>query len=304
MATVLQRVIEYSSRNEVFEIYPLGDVHIGARASDERKFRQVVERIRANPNAFWIGMGDYADLITMQDPRFNPRTVAKWLLSHDALTDIAAAQRDKFLSLVEPIADRCLGLISGNHEDAIRKHYERDIYREIVSGIKAIWRKKEQPRLTPPDRLGFGYNGWLDLRFRRKGENGARYSGTRLVFYLHHGFVGGRLQGAKALNMQRMLWTHEAHVIIMGHSHNTLIQWEGVYRINERGTIVQERRVGFFSGSFLKSTLNASSKKKDDEAWADTYSEKKGYLPMPIAHVGIRFRPGAERSDKLELFTF
>jgi len=54
------------------------------------------------------------------------------------LSDIAKAQRDKFLTYIKPIAHKCLGLIQGNHEEFIKSRYERDVYLEIVSGVKGL----------------------------------------------------------------------------------------------------------------------------------------------------------------------
>lgn len=217
-------------------------------------------------------MGDYCDFVNMRDPRFDPATLADWVNVMD-LTDLARAQRDRFLDIVSPIAHKCLALIEGNHETAIKRHYERAIYAEIVTAIK------EKGKFEADATLGLGFYGWLVLCFygtkTRKNANVVKMN-------LHHGFVGGRLAGAKALNMQRWLWSHDCDIAVFGHSHNQMIQVESVERLNRTGTKVEHRRkVGCYAGSFLKSVIEDVS----------TYSEQKGYFPLPVGHVEIVLQP-------------
>lgn len=255
------------SRSDEWTLYPLGDIHIGNRACDEKQFRAVVADIAADDHALWIGLGDYADFIQRNDPRFEVESLASWFKIAD-LADIAAAQRDRFLDIVEPIAPKCLGLVEGNHERAIHKHYERDIYLEIVAGIK------DRGGFAAEHKLAFGYSGWLLLNFCR-GEN--RSAATLLRIWLHHGFVGGRLAGAKALNMQRVLWSRACDLAIMGHSHNAATQVEAVERV-AGDKVVQDHRIGCFSGTFMTSAR---------------YGEAKGYFPMPLTQTRVVLQPGA-----------
>jgi hypothetical protein len=89
--------------------------------------------------------------------------------------------------------------------------------------------------------------------------------------------VGGKLAGAKALNMQRVLWTHDCHLAIMGHSHNTAAQVEAVNRV--RGSrVVQDIRQGCYGGTFMNGAR---------------YAEEKGYFPLPLTQPMIELRPGA-----------
>jgi hypothetical protein len=102
---------------------------------------------------------------------------------------------------------------------------------------------------------------------------------------LHHGFVGGKLAGAKALDMQRWLWNHNADLVIFGHSHNTGAQREAVEEVDKADKIKVARRVGCYAGTFLHTTAEG----------ATTYSEIKGYPPLPVGHVEIILTPGREQ---------
>jgi len=274
MANVLTKMISGISKSDAVRIMPLGDIHIGAKACDEKLFRQSVKYIKDN-NLYWIGMGDYCDFINKKDPRFDLASLADWI-QRPELADLAKAQRNRFLDIVRPIASRCLGLIAGNHEGTIYKHYERDIYSDIVTGVKEAGGFKDD------DRLALGYSGWIRLQFGRKGSKQDRRT---IMVNLHHGFVGGKLAGAKALNMQRWLWSHEADIVIFGHSHNTGTQREAVERVNKVNEIVTVDRVGCYAGTYLRTTVEG----------ATTYSEIKGYFPLPMGGVEIYLYPYAEK---------
>lgn len=264
---------------------PIGDIHLGAKACDEDRLQRVIDRVRRGENAYWIGMGDFADFINVSDRRFSPTTLAEWIRVSD-LGDLARVQRDRFLDYVTPIADKCLALIMGNHEQAIHKHYERAIYSEIVTGIK------ERAGMDAQEKLGLGYSGWLQLAFYRAAEE--RRGASIIDIHLHHGFVGGKLAGAKALNMQRWLWTHDCDVAIFGHSHNTSSQVEAVEEIDSAGNVRVRKRVGAYGGTFLRTNVEGST----------TYSETKGYFPLPMSGAEILLRPGASHiNDRVRVVT-
>jgi len=263
------------SAYDTFRIVPIGDVHIGHRGCDEGALRSLVKQIEEDDNTWWIGMGDYIDAINRNDPRFDPCGLADWLTMSD-LADIGRAQARRFLSIVEPIASKCLVLLTGNHEAQMMKWSERDIFSDIVMQMKEWQGQPDDYQLTLPDK----YYGWLDLAFHRVPEGSKRAGTQKLQFYLHHGFGGGKLQGAKALNMQRWLWTHAADVALFGHTHNVLIQKEAV-EICRGGKVQTQVRYGGYGGSFLRDA---------------GYAVVKGMLPLPPGGVLAELRPLSERA--------
>jgi hypothetical protein len=274
---VIERDFYDVSRSDQYTIIPLGDIHIGAAACDEQRLRDTVARIAGDPNCYFIGMGDYCDFIQRSDPRFDPGVLADWIKMAD-LADLSRAQRDRFLDIIKPIASKCLALVLGNHEAMITKHYERDIYYELVSGVKALGGWPEDHKLA------IGYTGWLNLNFYRSSK---RARVTKIKINLHHGHGGGRLAGAKALNMQRRLAFHKADICIVGHTHDTLIL-PGAYQDTAGKKVVEKKQVGVVAGSFLRGF---------NQDGPSTYSEVKGYLPMPLAGTEIILRPGAKKHD-------
>ena len=115
-------------------LYCIGDVHIGSRDCDEAKLKRFAALVKAE-SAYWIGGGDYCDNIIVNDAkRFEPSVLPKWLLERRSagaitsdLQDLAQAQARRFQELLEPIRNRCLGLIQGNHEQALMKHHNHDL---------------------------------------------------------------------------------------------------------------------------------------------------------------------------------
>lgn len=276
---VIKRAWNGVKRSDTFTIVPLGDVHLGNVACNEDAFKAAVNYIKET-GALWLGMGDYAEFINRKDFRFEPDALADWVQVAD-LADLARAQRERFLEFVEPIAGQCLGLLEGNHERVIKRHYERDIYLEIVNGVKELGGLKGH-------NLAFGISGWLRLSFYR-GKKRAKSGGTTFDINLHHGFVGGKLAGAKALNMQRWLWNHAADLVIFGHSHNQASQVEAVELLDNKGNITTRQRKGVYAGTFMGLA---------------GYAEERGYFPLPLGHVEIVLRPGARyKRDRIKIIT-
>ena len=281
---VLRREFYNVSRSDVYHIIPVGDVHMGSIACDESSLKATIDRIANDPMAYWIGMGDACEFINVSDKRFDVTALAPWI-GRDDLADIARVQVERFLSFVKPIASKCLAIVNGNHEDMLKRRYERDIYSEIVTTIKA-WGG------FPADAtLGLGVYGWLILAFYNTASHSKGVE--KYTLNLHHGFVAGRTAGGKALNMERWLWTHDADLCLMGHSHNRDVVTAQVEYVDRNGHVCHTLRRGAYTGTFLR-TVNP-----DGPA---TYSEAKGYIPQGTGTIEIHLRPHAhERLDAVRL---
>ena len=263
--------------DDAWTLYPLGDIHLGAATCDEKLLAHDIQAIADDPRGLWVGMGDMCDWINQSDPRFNVGCLADWLVNKHSLADLAGAERERFVQMVEPIAGKCIGLLAGNHETAIQKHYERAIYNEIVTNVKTTG------GFEPDRALALGYHGWLQLAFyhgpdKKGGSHVLRVS-------LHHGFTGGRLAGGKALAMQRWLWSHDADLVLMGHSHNIDTDVAAVYGIDKAGHHVEYVRKGAFTGTYLRSVSDQGT---------DTYAEVKGYMPAAVGGIQVLLHPMAK----------
>jgi hypothetical protein len=270
---IIHKTVYNVSRSDKFVIFPLYDIHIGHRDCNEAMLKRVIDEIAQTPNAYWIGGGDYCDFIRVNDPRFNPNAYADWIKIRD-LADVAKAQRDRFLKFVEPIASKCLGLVCGNHEESIHKYSERRVYDEIVTAVK------EMGGFAPETSLALGYSGLLWLDFVESSEGERRQGVSPITIHLHHGHVGGKLKGAKSLNLQRELWYLRADIALRGHSHNTDIQSEAVL-IPRRNKIETKTVWGGYCGAFLDSVSQDGV----------NYAEVKMYPPVPRAGIKVILKP-------------
>lgn len=225
------------------------------------------------------------EFINLHDKRFDPASLASWITTAD-LTHLATVECNHFLDIVEPIADKCLGLVEGGHEAVIQRRYEQAIYNDIVTGIKL---RAGMPEDKP---LGLGIYGWLRLRFYR-GKKGKNQGSMSLDVNLHHGFTAGRLAGAKALNMERWLWNHAADLVIFGHCHDQQAKVCSVEGVDKAGNLVKTIRKGMYSGTFLE-TVN-----EDGPA---TYAEARGYYPTATGCPQAILRPCAkEQRDRVKV---
>ncbi len=271
---VIRREFYECKYDDVYTIIPIGDVHIGAAACDEKLLGRVVKAIKAGDKHYWVGMGDACDLINTTDRRFDPSTLASWLGATD-LVDLSKRQVEHYLGIVGPIAHKCLAFLEGNHEVSIRRRYQTNVYAELLRGLKDLGDVEVE----------MGFYGYLQLLFYRSKK---RERASRITINLHHGAIGGKLAGAKALGMQKWLWTHECDLALCGHSHNTMAQKEAVEHINNRGEVSLKIRRGAFCGTFLRTTGEGAS----------TYSEEKMYFPIPLEGVRIELRPFAEHESE------
>ena len=267
----LAKTIEHDSRSDVFRIVPLGDVHLGAAACDERLFQQTVDYIKDTPATFWVGMGDLLECIPRCDKRHDERVMAKWLHGKGA---IIKYQRDKLIDILKPIGPRCLGYAIGNHEMNIEQRYSSDAYLDVIEAIRA----------TEDTDLRLDISGYIMLKFRRANEGG-RKGGTRtLVMDIHHGWAGGDYMSGPALKLEHRPAAFDADVHCFGHSHKKLafpVVKTGVMR---NGKIYARNCYCISTGSFMKTAIEDGV----------TYTERYGKKPVALGAPEIEFRPGAE----------
>jgi len=210
------------------------------------------------------------DFINRSDKRHRASHTAPWLHGVD---DLSSAQIDKVVKILDPIKDKCLWLVRGNHEDLVHKKYEHDVYAEICRKLGA---REKNP-------LELGYRGFVRLRMRRNKGNT-----FTVVIYIHHGYGGGRMEGAKALKLGRLPKTYDADIYLYGHAHVRLAQ--AAHRVSPAKTA--DRLVGrdlweLVTGSFLRSY--------DAKGKLEVYSEEKDFPPTALGVPEIQITPDKKR---------
>ena len=278
---VIEREIPYRGRGTEIRIYPLADLHLGERATDETRLDATLDEIDADAGGYWLTLGDNCSFINVRDPRFKPDTLAPWL--YQAMYDhtdvgLGALQRDELARRIrkrKSLGRKLLAAIEGNHEEDVQRHCEVDSYVGLIERI----RDQERP-------LCLGPSGYLVLRFRRQaGKDEAPSSGNTftLRLFLAHGWGAGQ-GGTPRKKLDDMMRQFDCDLALMGHYHviDTLAAARPITLDAELRLVQPPDRLGAVCGTFLRGRI----------ADADTYAESRGYRPSPAStDVVIRVRP-------------
>lgn len=183
-----------------FDLHHLTDLQVGAPDFDEAAFKERVELIKADPWAYWTFGGDGADLISHKDRRFHWPDLPHRYRNYE---DLRAAAMDHLVELLDPIKEKMLLAIEGNHEHKFDAHHGGNFCAEMcyALGQAQAWA---------------GSRGFFRLSFECKGS-GRRVSGIGLV---EHGWRGGRSEGSFHSGAPAMLATWPGvNWIFIGHNH-------------------------------------------------------------------------------------
>lgn len=238
---------------ETIKIKPIFDVHYGCTECDISEFKKYINE---DDDSYFIGGGDWLDSIIVSDSK-------RYKKSSDASNtdDIIDEQVDGFYELIKHKKDRILCALTGNHESNISKRYG-------TSPIKRLCKLLNVPYL--------GYSGFLKLVLH---EDGSRV--RTVMFYLNHGFGGGRTLGADLTRYYQTMNCYEADCYLFGHTHQK--HWTPVERIGVRGNkIIHDSKHLIVCGTFLRTLSNNTD---------STYAEEKGYRPVSLGGVKISIKP-------------
>jgi len=230
--------ITVPSRSDCIKLVFLGDLHLGHAQTDEGLIRQVAERL-GEKYTYWIDLGDACDFINLRDPRFDPGGLPDWIGVED-LADLPAAQIVRYRDIFGRLGDTCLVRLAGNHEDSIRRHYERDVYRELNAAV-GLYDEPRSFELAAGTRA-LDYSGFVRLRMYRGGgmsKGPPRGPTWTLTLFVHHGAGGGQLAGAKALRLERLPLAFDADIYAVGHTHTKLTLQKRLVGLGPRGLYPQ-----------------------------------------------------------------
>jgi len=209
--------IKLSSQFDHFHLIPISDLHVGDPQFNPIKLLAYEEWIMSKENAFVVLNGDLVDA-----------AIKNSIGDVYGNAFIPGMQIKLVHKLLEPIKDRILAVVSGNHEDRIFRETGIDISEWIA------------------DKLGTWYGGdeaWLEIH-AGKGKNGKPIVYT---VYMTHGWGAGRTPGAKTNNLSKMKEISLADVIIASHTHFMTTHHEPVRIPDIRTGFVREDKIVFVS---------------------------------------------------------
>ena len=116
-----------------FELIPVYDIHFGTVFHDKHLFNRLVRYIQDNENAYWFCGGDIADFLPLQDKRFEYDILEKSFKKN--LERILTYTVEYATEKLKPIANKCLFMISGNHDSYYRIRFGFDPISSICKNL-------------------------------------------------------------------------------------------------------------------------------------------------------------------------
>jgi predicted phosphodiesterase len=190
---------------EVIEIHPMADLHIGDNMCDFKSVMERIEYIRNTPDAYCILDGDLMDT-----------AIASSIGDTYGANLQPMEQLKQCVKIFEPIKDKILAVLPGNHENRVYKSDGIDMTEIMCS------------QLGIPDK----YSPTTALLFIRFGSQGAKFHNRKQLYtaYVTHGSGGGRKEGGKVNRLADLASIVDADIYIHSHTHLPVIFREGFFR--------------------------------------------------------------------------
>jgi hypothetical protein len=249
-------------RPDEFHLYCFGDIHCGTKHCAEAEVDKLIARIKADPKAMWIDMGDKGEFITPGDPRWDVGALADWLRKDEDEDNIPELQTEWYADKFEPIAPKSVGLLEGNHEDAIRTHSHVDVHKNICKrlGVDSL-----------------GYSCFVKFKFVRGDSERHEWTG-----FFTHGSGSAITRGSKMNRLQRMMDSFDADFYAMGHMHDVITTPKPYITVDDANKVKEKVRWGAVTGCFFTAYT---------QGVRASYAEKKGYPPTQIGGVVFTIIP-------------
>ena len=261
-------IIPYKQSHSRRRLYCFGDIHLGTIFCAESEAKKQVKTIADDEDALWVGMGDYGEYITPDDPRWDPssKLVAKWIDQDNIAHDI----ENRVANLFYPIKDKCVGLMYGNHENSYRKHKFGNVHKNI------------REKLEVDD---LGYVCVVKFKFHR--DNSAEKH--EIIGAFTHGASGAITQQGKINALKRfMSYFPEADFYGYGHTH-TIDSTESIsLSVLDNNQVKDKIRHGVLTGCYFK-TYGISE--------IGSYGESKLYPPTRIGCPSFTLNPVTQEAE-------
>lgn len=258
---LIDKEIKYQSSNTEIRIYNIGDIHKGNIGHNRKRLMQDVEKIKNDPNAYWINGGDSIDAIVHSDvKRFDPMTIAPEF--RESYNDMGPAQIASVKRDLDSIKDKCLGIHEGNHESKLRKYHHYD----LVNAWCADWKV---PYLKAAAMLRIKFNRGMHT--------------SVLKILTAHGNVAGRRSGGKVNKLEDLVMMFDADVYMLAHGHKKVMHSTSRLSIPTKGQLdlVEDKKVGFMTGSYMNTY----------QSGAESYAETALYAPSDLGAVCVVIVP-------------
>lgn len=210
-------LISHNFPNDI-KIYPIADVHLGAMEHAETEWQNFLKKVEEE-DAYVILDGDLLN---------NSVRGCKFANPFDEAIRPRDAKR-RMVKYLEPIRDRILCVVSGNHERRTFRDDDQDLTYDICSklDIEELYREN-----IAYMRIGIG--------FRNDKRRSAQAVRNTYVFAITHGAGGGIYTGASVNRNERFGNIIDGlDCLVVGHSHKGFVTKPSKIVIDARNGIVK-----------------------------------------------------------------
>jgi predicted phosphodiesterase len=193
---------------DIVEIDTLADLHIGDSSCDFKSIMERIEHIKNTENAYCILDGDLMDT-----------AIASSIGDTYGANLQPMEQLKQCVKIFEPIKDKILAVLPGNHEGRVYKSDGLDVT-ELMCAQLGIPQK-----YSPTTALLF-------IRFGKAKSHGRENARQLYTAYVTHGSGGGRREGGKVNRLADLASIVDADIYIHAHTHLPLIFKEAFYRVS------------------------------------------------------------------------
>ena len=204
-------MMRYNMTEPEIEIHPLFDLHVGSAEFNERMFGDWRRDILSKPNRYVVIGGDLTD-----------NGIRSSISSPFEATMSPREQRMYVADLLEPIKDRILVAIPGNHEKRSIRESDTDPVELVMERLGIHDKYRQHPT-------------YLYIKFPRPSTH--TITPAAYTVFVLHGKAGGA-QGGNSLNKGEMLARAlSADLLIAGHSHHPGVMPSIRYIPNNKGVM-------------------------------------------------------------------
>ena len=214
-----EMVVHQIPTKQDITIIPIYDVHLGSRECREQEFISFIDSIKDKDNVFVILGGDLIDNGTRNG-----------ITNVFRATMPPSAQKREMAKILEPIRDKILCSVSGNHERRSGKDADDDPVYDIMAKLDLEHLHRENMAFL---KIQLG---------EQENDNGTRKAAKYRPTYtlcVTHGSGGGILPGATINRNERFGYALDGvDAVIVGHSHRPMISQPGKIVVDSRNNKV------------------------------------------------------------------
>lgn len=208
-----EMIIHHFPSNEDITIIPIADVHLGARECMEQEFMAFIGTVAEQPNTYLILGGDLISnglrnsLTNVYEEQYRP-----------------SEQKKIMAKILEPVRDKILCSVTGNHERRSARDSDDDPCYDIMCKLDIEDRHRESM-------------AFLKLQFGDVKADGLRNPTYNLC--VTHGHGGGAYTSGAVLRGERSGYSIDGiDCLIFGHTHKPFTTTHGKIVVDPRNNIV------------------------------------------------------------------